>query len=315
MPRSAFLKTVLAIVLAVPVFGAGLARLVTPVTVHEWGTFTSVAGRNGEAVAWAPILGASDFPCFVHRESDGQGKYVPGLVRMETPVVYFYAQQQTKVSVHVDLPDGSITEWYPKETQVTPGYASGGKTGSIDWEDLSILPGATDALPTSKGESRYYAARQTDAATVRSAGEVEKLLFYRGVASFKVPVEASLDSGRVWIRHDSAQPLPLVILFESQNGHIGYRLQRGVTNSVRVDAPPLTASLTDLRRDLTAALEHAGLYPKEAAAMVETWRDSWFEDGMRVIYILPRSRVDAVLPLKFHRRRARCSACLWVAWK
>ena len=55
-------------------------------------------------------------------------------------------------------------------------------------------------------------------------------------------------------------------------------------------APELNASFDSLRRDLTAALEQAGLYPKEAAAMIETWRDSWFEEGMRVIYLMPPRR-------------------------
>ena len=31
--------------------------------------------------------------------------------------------------------------------------------------------------------------------------------------------------------------------------------------------------------------------------MLETWRDSWFEDGVRVFYIVPRKSVDAILPL------------------
>ena len=31
--------------------------------------------------------------------------------------------------------------------------------------------------------------------------------------------------------------------------------------------------------------------------MVETWRDSWFEEGTRVLYLLPQSIVDGVLPL------------------
>jgi len=31
--------------------------------------------------------------------------------------------------------------------------------------------------------------------------------------------------------------------------------------------------------------------------MLETWRDSWFEDGTRVFYIVPRAAVDAILPL------------------
>ena len=32
--------------------------------------------------------------------------------------------------------------------------------------------------------------------------------------------------------------------------------------------------------------------------MVETWRDSWFEDGLRLFYIVPRSSIDEVLPLE-----------------
>ena len=32
---------------------------------------------------------------------------------METPVVYFYTDRETKVSVKVDFPRGWITEWYP----------------------------------------------------------------------------------------------------------------------------------------------------------------------------------------------------------
>jgi hypothetical protein len=31
--------------------------------------------------------------------------------------------------------------------------------------------------------------------------------------------------------------------------------------------------------------------------MVETWRDSWFEEGTRVFYVVPRKAVDAILPL------------------
>jgi hypothetical protein len=40
-----------------------------------------------------------------------------------------------------------------------------------------------------------------------------------------------------------------------------------------------------------------GLYQDEAQAMFETWRDSWFEEGSRLLYIVPRQFVDNVLPL------------------
>jgi hypothetical protein len=53
-----------------------------------------------------------------------------------------------------------------------------------------------------------------------------------------------------------------------------------------------------LRFDLENALIRNGLYLREAQAMVETWRDSWFEEGTRLIYIVPRHAIDAILPLQ-----------------
>ena len=31
--------------------------------------------------------------------------------------------------------------------------------------------------------------------------------------------------------------------------------------------------------------------------MIETWRDSWFEEGTRLLYVASRKAVDAILPL------------------
>ena len=36
--------------------------------------------------------------------------------------------------------------------------------------------------------------------------------------------------------------------------------------------------------------------------MVDTWKDSWFEPGVRLIYIVPASFVDATLPLDIRPR-------------
>lgn len=95
-----------------------------------------------------------------------------------------------------------------------------------------------------------------------------------------------------------AAPVPVAILFENNDGKIGYRVVRNLKDSAQVDAPPLTSSVDAIRNELTAMLVQSGLYPKEAAAMLETWRDSWFEPGTRVIYIDPRSTVDAILPMR-----------------
>jgi len=36
-------------------------------TVHEWGTFTSVAGPDGKTAQWLPLAGPTDLPCFVEQ--------------------------------------------------------------------------------------------------------------------------------------------------------------------------------------------------------------------------------------------------------
>jgi hypothetical protein len=54
----------------------------------------------------------------------------------------------------------------------------------------------------------------------------------------------------------------------------------------------------ELSEQMAKALLAEGLYSKEARAMVHTWKDSWFEeDGLRVLYVLPRAWTDRTLPL------------------
>src|SRR5262249_42063474 len=107
-----------AVFLSMLSFGASGSR--DSLTVHEWGTFTSVADANGNPVPWAPLFGPPDLPCFVARDSEVYKGFLSGLVRMETPVLYFYSPQAQTLSVHVGFPQGRITEWYPK-ADVKPG--------------------------------------------------------------------------------------------------------------------------------------------------------------------------------------------------
>src|SRR6202034_857487 len=112
------------------------------------------------------------------------------------------------------------------------------------------------------------AARATDSAELQSGDENEKVLFYRGMGNFKVPLEPVANGNGVVLRNYSAETIPLAILFENQNGHIGYRIVCDLKDSAALSAPDLNATFETLRNDLTAALEQSGLYPKEAAAMV-----------------------------------------------
>jgi hypothetical protein len=156
----------------------------TAYTVHEWGTFTSIAGTSGVALEWQPFGGPTDLPCFVHRFQIGYKATAAGTVRMETPVIYFYAPQALTARVHVAFPKGYITEWYPKAVQVARPIGSGsnpatgnvsrngvhsprgGEPDSIEWPAVTINPGAAPKYPFEFESSHYYAARSTDSASL-----------------------------------------------------------------------------------------------------------------------------------------------------
>ena len=288
-------------------------------TVHEWGTFTSVAGLDGSAVDWDALGGVNDLPRFVNDFGYRCFKWrITGTVRMETPVLYFYSSQALEAHVKISFPKGLITEWYP-QAQYEVFQKSGsdgathrmdnkepyaidtslrGVTGAIEWPSIQVEPNTSPALPTETDPSRYYAARQTDSAPITVGEEHEKFLFYRGVGRFPVPLSARMASdGSITVENHGAEPVPTVILFENRDGHLGFHNQGAIKGAATLDLPSLDSSLPALREELETALTAQGLFPKEAQAMVETWRDSWFEEGTRLIYIVPSRAVDAFLPL------------------
>jgi hypothetical protein len=267
------------------------AALQCDLTVHEWGTFTSVAGEHGSAVPWDVLGCKSDLPRFVNDVgSRGFKSSLSGTVRMETPVLYFYSPQELDAHVKVGFPQGIITEWYPKADL---------NGTDIEWKNIKVQPDAKPVLPVESEPSRYYAARGTDAAPVTVEGQQEKFLFYRGVGFFKVLISArSTASGKIVVENRNQDAVPSVILFENRQGRIGYRAAGAMNASLSLDPPTLNGSLPQLRQDLETTLIAQGLFPKEAQAMVATWQDSWFEEGSRLIYIVPPAAVDAILPLQ-----------------
>lgn len=284
---------------------AGHASASTDISaVHEWGTFTSVAGSDGEAVSWESLAGPSDLPCFVHVLDQRNLKAAAfGTVRMETPVVYFYPKEPASVSVHVDFPQGRITEWYPQASSVQP---SSSRQGWIEWENVQLSP-AGGPLPQVDTASHYYAARTTDSWPLKAMNETEKLLFYRGIADFSVDLRPVVRASDVLIDNAGTESVPEVILFENQAGHTGYHIVRGLRDPVSVKYSDLTGTVEDLRLQMENDLSEMGLYPKEAHAMLETWRDSWFEEGLRVFYVVPRATVNVLLPISIQPAPAQLS--------
>jgi hypothetical protein len=275
-------------------------------TVHEWGTFTSIAGPDGNAVPWRPLSGPSDLPCFVTALNPNSVKLPQGgvlglkaLVRMETPVLYFYAAEPITARVSVGFPEGMFSEWYPQATvAMFQPVNTRHWQWRINWSNVQITPGAKEEFPTDPAESHYYAARQTDAAPLTVGTQQEKFLFYRGIASFAPPIIATVArDGSVSVAEKSGARIDAFVLFERRGGRFGYRVVSADRSDLRIERPELNGTLESLRRDLRDMLIARGLFPREAAAMVDTWHDSWFEEGTRLLYVLPQSTVDGILPI------------------
>jgi hypothetical protein len=288
---------------------------VSSMTVHEWGTFTSVAGESGQSIQWTPVAQPTDLPCFVTVQNPKSIKVdlkgwlptVRASVRMETPVLYFYASTEERARVRVGFPQGVMTEWYPPAVvaAIGPWFDLWTNTGSIEWPEVRIRPSATADLPDERDGSHYYAARETDSAIVQVGGQSEKFLFYRGLANFPVPIAAtSRADGSVDLQNAGSHEIGATILFENYGGRVAFR-QGGALRDTLTLARPVSGDLASLRKDLQEILIANGLYPREAAAMLETWRDSWFTEGTRLFYVVPPAAVDAILPLDIDPRPAQ----------
>jgi len=260
-------------------------------TVHEWGTFTSIAGADGRAVEWLPLAGPADLPSFVETITNRLKVSLSGTVRMETPVLYFYAPREATVSVNVRFPQGTLTEWFPHAV-VTP-------SNTIAWTDVKISPRMPADFPHEPGANHYYVARQTDASPLQVDEQKEKFLFYRGVGHFAPPIAATISAdGTIIVKSIDGGAVGDVMLFENRSGAIGFQVHRVATDRITLDPSADESESALPAAQLEKMLVARGLYAKEASAMVGTWRDSWFEQGTRLFYVVSERAVDSILPLE-----------------
>ena len=68
-------------------------------------------------------------------------------------------------------------------------------------------------------------------------------------------------------------------------------------SSTRIRRPSLALGDGNVRARVRELLLAAGLYEKEASAMLSTWDDDWFEEGLRVLRLVPSAEVEKLLPL------------------
>jgi hypothetical protein len=327
-------KSIFPLVAIVAIVAVAAICFATParekgLVVHEWGTFTALQGGDGELIYWRPLQ-SSQLPDFVHAWNKPGVGLAPvlglnkaGMVamqRLETPVIYFYADEKSaakSVDVSVRFPMGRITEWYPQATSVGPTFGLASRLmnaytniGYIEWSGLSLMaPEKKLQLPSDASGSHYFAARDTDADYVRcnskATNEFDKFLFYRGVGNFTTPLRVTMKSeDSVTLINAGKEPLKdlFILNTKEKSGNFIYvaELKPGEERTISigskmVSAPEMTKNIS---HDMAQALRKSGLYQREAAAMVNTWKDSWFaEDGLRVLYILPRHWTDQTLPM------------------
>jgi hypothetical protein len=283
----------------------------TDLTVHEWGTFTSIAGPDGHSMDWLPLTGSTDLPSFVEhfREVTFKGG-LRGTTRMETPVLYFYSPHETTVSVNVSFAKGLITEWYPHADSVNSALTPRDfslfnikSSGSIAWNSVRIGPQGFPDFPSDHSDNHYFAARNTSSTPLvidtPRGPQREKFLFYRGVSAFSVPIDATVaPDSTIHLQNRLSEEIPAAILFERRGAQLGYRMLGPLRDQAAYAPPELSSSLDSLSTALEGILVSQGLFPDEAHAMIETWKNSWFEEGSRLIYIVPRRFIDSVLPLR-----------------
>jgi hypothetical protein len=314
-----------------------------PFVVHEWGTFTTVHGANGEQIWWMPPASV-DIPDFVYRsETTGSWSSNPiihpkdatALARMETPVIYFYSQRERVADVRVRFRGGFLTEWYPQATAAESKVVANAAPLAdawqflIEWKGLKIL--ARDTREMTLGQlirsraghgDHYYIARETDANFLRVSSplarkgpEHERDLFYRGLGYFQAPLTVGMDAQEqeLSLSARGAEQMEGAFLVSIRQGMMRYRKIDLPSSDAPAAVDPNTepfGALGDVRklamRDMARALVEQGLYEKEAQAMVNTWQDQWFaEDGTRVLYLLPGDWTDRTLRLEISPRPDR----------
>lgn len=316
---------------------------------HEWGTFTSVVDSTG--VTQNGMYHEDEvLPGFVHPFGELRQEAVlppalpprppinpkpPGnplpcrskvcfgqdilqnsviTQKMETPVIYFYADQAQAVDVNVKFPEGIITETYPGPVSTFPTMQDPHIIGNGESTfKLDILAAKTGTIPFVEAHNIYGHARAVNSNLVRSGAETEKFLFYRGLGRFQPKISITSKDGNLKISDlPKSRPQAAFLVHVDEFGH-GQMLNLSAVKT-KDEVTVLSKRVGQLKNHQTDSqfiikgeqargllvdeLVASGLYKDEALSMVNTWENGYLKvPGLRLLYILPRAEVDEILPL------------------
>jgi hypothetical protein len=302
-----------------------------PFVVHEWGTFLAVQGSDG--VTLGGMVDSDEvLPAFVEARGPASFARMNMFSKMETPVTYFYTDRPRTVHVRIDMPKGLLTHWFPLVAAYGPIPGNGPakpEKSFLQWSNVQVLPvtGYEKVLSPVADNQNWRFARETDAALLKvvthrldeksraleTKDQYEGFLFYRGLGTFTLPlsvqsIQASNGNISLKLTNESAQPLNGLFAIQVENQTIRFGSARNLESHSSHDQSlstllgkslPLEEGVPLVKQAVARALIEAGLYEKEAQAMVNTWERSYFRtEGLRMLYLLPRPAVDAAIPIQ-----------------
>ncbi|MBM3457160.1 MAG: hypothetical protein FJX77_01300 [Armatimonadetes bacterium] len=322
MRRATLILAPLAALAAVAAVAGPGPQRADDLVVHEWGTLLAMQGSDGVTLD-GMYHEEHGLPSFVHARSRDQLQLRHSRSKFETPVIYFYTPRPLEVQVQARFRQGIWTQWYPQAAVVSPGLATAStppvlRDGLILWHARVTPPtgAAPPNLPATSEPALWNHSRAVDAAFVQTRPDpisqrflgTERFLFYRGLGGGPLPLTWNTASnGSLTCPPDSPEGVGDVFVLRVERDRAGFRYFPGLpAGQTRKDVLPTTAALkprgafeTEVGAALEARLTAAGLYPKEARAMVNTWRSSYFQaEGTRVLFLLPQSWTDRNVPLQ-----------------
>jgi len=244
-------------------------------------------------------------------------------MRLETPVIYFHPAPGVSIApfdVSVQFRGGVLNEFYPGAPASVNGWngrhLSDSVVSSLKWSGVTLRDHATLPATTSRV---WLAPRAVASSPVQIGGETEQYIFYRGTANLPALLQTQLTERELVLRAPKAMPwltstsAPLGetwVVDVRPNHTAAFRttgaltLNHGDTSRVLAHVAGFSErdysaeALGQLRTAMHAALVSHGLFDDEASAMLETWKQTYFErPGLRVFYIVPNEWTSYYLPL------------------
>ena len=255
-------------------FASGAAH--AALSVHEWGTFTSLVGSNG-VTQHGMYHEDEALPDFVHGFGETLATVEPTPTprphpphcgkgacfsdefftqnevtqKMETPVLYFHSDRNVEVDINVKFPDGVISQTFPAPVKTFPTNESTPVLGNGDTtfhvKVLSPVESALNSpsLPSVDPQNIYVHARGAQANLVQAGNEYEKFIFYRGLGRFQPKIEIRSRGGELKISNPPASTsrnVPAIFLVHVDSLGSGQLLPLGalaVGSGATVDASTL----------------------------------------------------------------------------